>query len=89
MAKTVTFLDNRYELYVLPEARQKMELYCDLSENVTYNVAGKGFVIQNFSKLQVNSGSLFIIKSIASSFVKNFTCNQASSNLSFNINTCL
>jgi len=32
MAKTVTFLDNRYELYVLPEARQKMELYCDLSD---------------------------------------------------------
>lgn len=32
MAKTVTFLDNRYELYVLPEARQKMEMYCDLSD---------------------------------------------------------
>lgn len=32
MAKTVTFLDNRYELYILPEARNKMELYCDLSE---------------------------------------------------------
>lgn len=32
MAKTVTFLDNRYELYILPEARQKMELYCDLSD---------------------------------------------------------
>jgi len=32
MAKTVTFLDNRYELYILPIARQKMELYCDLSE---------------------------------------------------------
>ena len=32
MAKTITFLDNRYELYILPEARNKMELYCDLSE---------------------------------------------------------
>ena len=32
MAKTVTFLDNRYELYILPLARQKMEMYCDLSE---------------------------------------------------------
>lgn len=32
MSKTVTFLDNRYELYILPEARNKMELYCDLSE---------------------------------------------------------
>jgi hypothetical protein len=32
MAKTVAFLDNRYELFILPEARQKMELYCDLSE---------------------------------------------------------
>ncbi len=32
MAKTVAFLDNRYELYILPEAKQKMELYCDLSE---------------------------------------------------------
>lgn len=32
MAKTITFLDNRYELYILPEARQKMELYCDLSD---------------------------------------------------------
>lgn len=32
MAKTVEFLDNRYELYILPEARQKMEIYCDLSE---------------------------------------------------------
>ena len=32
MAKTVSFLDNRYELYILPEARNKMELYCDLSE---------------------------------------------------------
>lgn len=32
MAKTVTFLDNRYELYILPQAKSKMELYCDLSE---------------------------------------------------------
>ena len=32
MAKTVTFLDNRYELYILPLARQKMEMYCDLSD---------------------------------------------------------
>ena len=32
MAKTVSFLDNRYELYILPLARQKMEMYCDLSE---------------------------------------------------------
>jgi len=32
MAKTVSFLDNRYELYILPEARNKMEIYCDLSE---------------------------------------------------------
>ncbi len=32
MAKTVTFLDSRYELYILPEARNKMELYCDLSD---------------------------------------------------------
>lgn len=32
MSKTVTFLDNRYELYILPQARNKMELYCDLSE---------------------------------------------------------
>ena len=32
MAKTVTFLDSRYELYILPEARSKMELYCDLSD---------------------------------------------------------
>lgn len=32
MAKTVTFLDSRYELFVLPEARSKMEMYCDLSE---------------------------------------------------------
>lgn len=32
MAKTVSFLDNRYELYILPEARSKMELYCDLSD---------------------------------------------------------
>lgn len=32
MAKTVTFLDNRYEVYILPTARAKMELYCDLSE---------------------------------------------------------
>lgn len=32
MAKTVTFLDSRYELYILPQARQKMELYCDLSD---------------------------------------------------------
>jgi len=31
MAKTVAFLDNRYEVYILPEARAKMELYCDLS----------------------------------------------------------
>ena len=31
MAKTVTFLDNRYELYILPQAKEKMELYCDLS----------------------------------------------------------
>jgi len=32
MAKSVTFLDNRYELYILPLARQKMEMYCDLVE---------------------------------------------------------
>ena len=32
MSKSVTFLDNRYELYILPLARQKMEMYCDLSE---------------------------------------------------------
>lgn len=32
MAKTVTFLDNRYEVYILPQARQKMEMYCDLSD---------------------------------------------------------
>lgn len=32
MAKTVSFLDTRYDLYILPEARSKMELYCDLSE---------------------------------------------------------
>ena len=32
MAKTVAFLDNRYEVYVLPLARQKMEMYCDLSD---------------------------------------------------------
>lgn len=32
MAKTVEFLDNRYELYILPQAKQKMEMYCDLSE---------------------------------------------------------
>ena len=32
MAKTVTFLDNRYELYILPQAKTKMELYCDLSD---------------------------------------------------------
>lgn len=32
MAKTVAFLDNRYELYILPQARQKMEMYCDLSD---------------------------------------------------------
>lgn len=32
MAKTVEFLDNRYELYILPQARQKMEIYCDLAE---------------------------------------------------------
>ena len=30
MARTISFLDNRYELYILPEARAKMELYCDL-----------------------------------------------------------
>lgn len=32
MAKTVTFLDSRYEVYILPQARQKMEMYCDLSD---------------------------------------------------------
>lgn len=32
MGKTVTFLDNRYEVYILPQARQKMEMYCDLSD---------------------------------------------------------
>lgn len=32
MAKTVEFLDNRYELYILPQAKQKMEMYCDLSD---------------------------------------------------------
>ena len=31
MAKTVSFLDNRYDVFILPEARNKMELYCDLS----------------------------------------------------------
>ena len=32
MAKVVSFLDNRYDMYILPEARSKMELYCDLSD---------------------------------------------------------
>ena len=32
MAKTVEFLNNKYQLYIMPEARRKMELYCDLSE---------------------------------------------------------
>ena len=41
MAKTVTFLDNRYEVYILPQARQKMEMYCDLSEG---EIGWLGFV---------------------------------------------
>lgn len=32
MARTIELLDNRYDLFILPEARNKMELYCDLSE---------------------------------------------------------
>ena len=31
MARTVELLDNRYDVFILPEARNKMELYCDLS----------------------------------------------------------
>lgn len=41
MAKTITFLDNRYELYILPTALQKMEMYCDLSDG---EIGWLGFV---------------------------------------------
>lgn len=41
MAKTVIFLNHKYDLYILPEARQKMEIYCDLS---TGEIGWLGFV---------------------------------------------
>lgn len=46
MAKTIEFLDHRYELYILPQARQKMEVYCDLSEG---EIGWLGFV-EKFDK---------------------------------------
>ena len=46
MARTVTFLDNRYELYILPLARQKMEMYCDLSDGEI----GWLFYVEKFDK---------------------------------------
>lgn len=51
MAKTVAFLDNRYELYILPEAKAKMEMYCDLSDGeigwlgYVEKIDGSGFII--------------------------------------------
>lgn len=41
MAKSIEFLDNRYEVYLTPQARQKMEMYCDLSEG---EIGWLGFV---------------------------------------------
>ena len=32
MAKTISFLDNRYDLFIKAEAKAKMEMYCDLSD---------------------------------------------------------
>lgn len=58
MAKTIEFLDNRYQVYVTPQARQKMEMYCDLSEGeigwlgYVEDMGAAGFLIADVALLK-------------------------------------
>lgn len=58
MAKTVIFLNHKYDLYILPEARQKMEIYCDLSEGeigwlgFVRDLGDNGFLIEDVALLK-------------------------------------
>jgi len=58
MAKTVIFLNHKYDLYILPEARQKMEIYCDLSDGeigwlgFVEDLGDTGFLIKDVALLK-------------------------------------
>lgn len=58
MAKSVIFLNHKYDLYILPEARQKMEIYCDLSEGeigwlgFVEDLGSNGFLIKDVALLK-------------------------------------
>lgn len=58
MAKSVIFLDHKYDLYILPEARQKMEIYCDLSQGeigwlgFVKDMGNAGFLIEDVALLK-------------------------------------
>lgn len=58
MAKSVIFLNHKYDLYILPEARQKMEIYCDLSDGeigwlgFVEDLGDTGFLIKDVALLK-------------------------------------